>query len=97
MPIPPHSSACAAAAGNFLFLGKLLARCMMDGRLFDLPLSPLIFKVCHALVITPGRLSLLSRFCAASPSSLTTSASSTTSFTHVSASFPQLPPRMPRL
>jgi hypothetical protein len=51
MPILPGSAACAAAAGNFLFLGKLLARCMMDGRLFDLPLSPLIFKVGHVHVL----------------------------------------------
>ena len=35
----------ACGSGNFLFLGKLLARCMMDGRLFDLPLSPLLFNI----------------------------------------------------
>ena len=44
-PVAPDTAACAAASDNFLFLGKLLARCMMDGRLFDLPLSPLVFKV----------------------------------------------------
>jgi E3 ubiquitin-protein ligase TRIP12 len=44
-PVMPDSAACAAASDNFLFLGKLLARCMMDGRLFDLPLSPLVYKV----------------------------------------------------
>ncbi len=44
-PVAPDSAACATASDNFLFLGKLLARCMMDGRLFDLPLSPLVFKV----------------------------------------------------
>ena len=52
MPILPDSAASAAAAANFTFLGKLLARCMMDGRLFDLPLSPLLFKVSLLLAIT---------------------------------------------
>jgi hypothetical protein len=46
-PIPTiqNSADCVTASNNFLFLGKVLARCIVDGRLLDLPLSPLVFKV----------------------------------------------------
>lgn len=44
-PLPSLSLYCSQAASHFRLLGRAVAKALQDGRLLDLPLSPVFYRL----------------------------------------------------